>query len=67
MEKEYWLFTLLTTESGYINCWFEGFPSKRNLVNVCRNYGSNDDKYAIINITKLTEEQYNKLTKDSNE
>jgi hypothetical protein len=67
MEKEYWLFTLLTTKSGYINCWFEGFPSKRNLVNACRNYGSNDDMYAIINITKLTEEQYNKLTKDNNE
>jgi hypothetical protein len=67
MEKECWLFTLWTPIAGYINCWYEWFPSKQELINVCRKFGDKEGLYAIINVTKLTEEQYNKLTKDSNE
>lgn len=66
MEKGFWLFTLLTTKAGYINCWFSWFPSKSDLIKACRDYGD-EGNYAIINVTKFTEEQYNKLTKDSNE
>jgi hypothetical protein len=63
MEKEYWLFTLLTgNNKQYINCWYEWFPSKQDLIKVCRNI-SNCEEYAIINVTKFTEEQYNKLMK----
>ena len=67
MEKEYWLFTLWTPIAGYINCWFEWFPSKRDLIKACDEFGAKDGKYAIFNVTKFTEEQYNKLTKDGNE
>lgn len=68
MEKEYWLFTLLTGNNSnqYINCWFDWFPSKHDLIKVCRDC-SDCEGYAIINVTKFTEEQYNKLVKDSNE
>lgn len=66
MEKECWLFTLLTPTAGYINCWYEWFPSKQDLIKACKHYGG-DGNYAIFNIAKLTEEQYNKLTKDSND
>lgn len=63
MEKEYWLFTLLTGEAQYANCYFAWFPSKRDLQIACSKLG-NSTSYAIINMTKLTEEQYNKLTKE---
>ena len=68
MDKEYWLFTLLTGHNSgqYINCWFDGCPSKRDLIKACRDY-CDCEEYAIINVTKFTEEQYNKLTKGSNE
>jgi len=66
MEKEYWLFTLLTGNNQYINCWFDDFPYKQDLIKACRNC-SDYEEYAIINVTKFTEEQYNKLTKDGNE
>ena len=64
MEKEYWLFTLLTSQAGYINCWYEWFPTKQDLLKACKDFGDKTDKYAIINVTKFTKEQYNKLTKD---
>ena len=62
MEKEYWLFTLLTGDAQYVNCYFAWFPSKRDLQIASSKFGS--ATYAIINMTKLTEEQYNKLTKE---
>ena len=64
MEKEYWLFTLLTKRAGYVNCWFDHFPTKGDLLKSCRGFGDRDGVYAIINVTKFTEEQYNKLTKN---
>ena len=68
MEKEYWLFTLLTgNNKQYINCWYDWFPSKQELIDVCNKCGDKSGRYAIINVTKFTEEQYNKLTKDGNE
>lgn len=63
MEKEYWLFTLLTDSDGYVNCYFAWFPSKSDLQIACNKFG-NSTTYAIINMAKLTEEQYNKLTKE---
>ena len=66
MEKEYWLFTLFTEKAGYINCWYTWFPSKQDLIKACKHYGD-DGNYAIFNITKLTEEQYNKLTDENDE
>jgi hypothetical protein len=57
----------LTPTAGYINCWYEWFPSKQDLINACNEFGAKDGNYAIFNVTKFTEEQYNKLTKDSNE
>jgi hypothetical protein len=66
MEKEYWLFTLLTGNNQYINCWYDKFPSKQVLIKACQDC-CDYKEYAIINVTKLTEKQFNKLTKDSNE
>lgn len=68
MEKEYWLFTLLTghNSNNYITCWYDWFPSKQDLIKACRDC-CDCEKYAIINVTKFTEEQYNKLTKDNDE
>lgn len=66
MEKEFWLFTLYTSQAGYINCWYEYFPTKQDLLKACKECGDKTGTYAIINITKFTEEQYNKLTKDEN-
>lgn len=62
MEKVFWLFTLLTGDNQYINCWFDKFPAKSDLIKACRDFGA-DKNYAIINVTKFTEEQFNKLTK----
>ena len=63
MKNEYWLFTLLTEKAGYINCWYKWFPSKHDLIKACNDFGD-DGNYAIVNITNLTEEQFNKLTID---
>lgn len=63
MEKEYWLFTLLTGDAQYVNCYFAWFPSKQDLKVACNKMG-NSATYAIINMTKLSEEQFNKLTKE---
>lgn len=63
MEKEYWLFTLLTGGTQYVNCYFAWFPSKSDLQIACNKFG-NSATYAIINMAKLTEEQFNKLTKE---
>ena len=64
MEREYWLFTLYTQQAGYINCWYNFFPTKQDLLKAGKDCGDKTGSYAIINVTKLTEEQYNKLTKD---
>lgn len=61
-KKEYWLFTILTNYNAYVNCYFDAFPTKEALMDVC--HEKNATSYAIINITRLTEEQYSKLTKD---
>lgn len=49
MEKEYWLFTLLTGDAQYVNCYFAWFPSKRDLQIACSKMG-NSTTYAIINV-----------------
>jgi len=59
-KKEYWLFTIITNYNKYVNCFFESFPTKDELMDVC--HDKNSTSYAIINVTKLTEEQYVKLT-----
>ena len=64
MEKECWLFTLYTSQAGYINCWYKYFPTKQDLLKACKDCGDKTGTYAIINVTKFTEEQYNKLIKD---
>ena len=63
MKNEYWLFTLYSPQAGYINCWYEHFPTKQDLIKACKDCGDKTGSYAIINVTELTEEQYNKLTK----
>jgi hypothetical protein len=60
-KKEYWLFTIITNYNKYVNCYFDDFPTRDALMGVCRD--NNAWSYTIINITKLTEEQYDKLTK----
>lgn len=59
-KKEYWMFTIITNHNTYVNCYFESFPTKNDLKKACHDY--NGYSYAIISMTKLTEEQYNKLT-----
>lgn len=61
-KKDYWMFTIITNYNVYVNCYFDEFPTKETLMDVC--HDKNSMSYAIINFTKLTEEQYNRLTKD---
>ena len=56
--KEYWLFTI-RFENVILDCFFDGFPSKRDLKKA-----SKGNEYAIIHTRQLTEEQFNKLTKE---
>jgi len=67
MEKEFWLFTLLTKRVGYINCWFNHFPTKSDLLKRCSDCGDKDGAFAIINVTKFTELQYRILTEQLTE
>ena len=55
--EEYWLFTIMSSEGSLSNCFFNYFPSKSDLI---RSAGTG--KYGIINVTRLTKEQYKKLT-----
>jgi len=63
-EKEFWLVTTLTGgNNGYVNNYIDHFPLKKDLEESSLKYGG-DGLYAIIYMKQLTEEQYNKLTKD---
>lgn len=54
--EEYWMFTLVYNNT-IASSFFDTFPSKQDLKEIC-----GGEAYAIISITQLTEEQYNKLT-----
>ena len=56
--KEYWLFTI-RFENGILNCFFDWFPSKRDLKKASKGV-----EYTIIHTMQLTEEQFNKLVKE---
>lgn len=56
--KEYWLFTIRFGNT-ITNCFFDAFPSKKDLKKI-----SEGSVYAIIHTMQLTEEQFNKLTKE---
>lgn len=60
-EKEYWMFTLINEYKSVKNLWFEGFPTK-SVFDEARNKDF-CGRYVILNMVKLTEEQYEKLTK----
>lgn len=63
-EKEFWLVTTLTGgNNAYINNFLDHFPLKKELEEQSKKFGG-DGLYAIIYMRELTEEQYNKLTKD---
>ena len=50
------MFTLVYNNT-IASSFFDTFPSKQDLKEIC-----GGEAYAIISITQLTEEQYNKLT-----
>ena len=55
-KKEYWMFTLITQYKAYVNCCFDEFPCMDELKAECLK--KNSGTFAILNITKLTQEQY---------
>lgn len=59
-KKEYWMFTIITNHNTYVNGYFEEFPTRNEIKKVCHEY--NGYSCAILNITKLTKEQYEMLT-----
>ena len=54
--EDCWLFTLQNRDLQECNCFFDYFPSKSDLQEAAK-----DDVYAILNVTKLTKGQANKL------
>ena len=56
--KEYWLFVLVYDDGKYLNVFMDSFPTKQYLLELC-----DGEDFAIVHTMRLTEEQYNKLTK----
>ena len=59
-KKDYWMFTVMSDYKALANMWFDEFPTREMLNEEFRNRFIG--KYVIVSITKLTEEQYVKLT-----
>jgi hypothetical protein len=59
-KNDYWVFTIVTEYNAYATLYCTGFPTRSQLLKAC--HDRNGSKYEIVNITKLTEEQYVKLT-----
>lgn len=60
-KKDYWMFTVMSNDyKALANMWFDEFPTREMLNEEFRSRLIG--KCVIISITKLTEEQYVKLT-----
>ena len=59
-KKDYWMFTVMSEYKALFNAWFDEFPTQAMLNETFKKHFIG--KYVIVSITKLTEEQYVKLT-----
>ena len=62
-KKDYWMFTVMSEYKALFNVWFDEFPTLAMLNEACKKHFIG--KYVIISITKLTEEQYRRLSGDA--